>query len=95
MITPHKFVQGLFAETKIEQQGELIGLLLHEFEENVSDWLWEIDNKGLLRHVSIQLVDATIQTADDLKSQTFLSILDSLLCKDSQHPKSAGQLQQI
>lgn len=95
LITSHKFLQGLIAETKIEQQGELIGLLLSEFEENVSDWLWEIDNKGLLQHVSIQLVEATNLMAEDLKSQTLLSILDSLLCKDLQHPKSDSQLKQI
>jgi len=95
LITSHKFIQGLMAETQIEQQGELIGLLLHEFEESVSDWLWEIDNNGLLRHVSIQLVDATNQTPEVLKEQTLLSILDSLLCNDAEHPNSHSQLRLI
>jgi diguanylate cyclase (GGDEF)-like protein len=95
LVTSHKFIQGLMFESKIEQQGELIGLLLHEFEENVSDWLWEIDNNGLLRHVSIQLVDATNQTSEKLKEQTLLGILEHLLCNDSQHPKSVSQLKQI
>lgn len=95
IVTSHKFIQGLMAESKIEQQGELIGLLLHEFEESVSDWLWEIDNKGLLRHVSIQLVDATNQTPDQLKKQTLLSILDSLLCNDAQYPNSLSQFRLI
>ncbi len=95
LITSHKFIQGLMAETQIEQQGELIGLLLHEFEESVSDWLWEIDNNGLLQHVSIQLVDATNQTTEELKEHTLLSILDSLLCHDTQHPNSLRQLRLI
>jgi diguanylate cyclase (GGDEF)-like protein len=95
LITSHRFIQGLMAETKIEQQGEMIGLLLHEFEENVSDWLWEIDSIGLLRHVSIQLVDATDQTTGQLKEQTLLNTLESLLCIDPEHPNSISQLEKI
>ena len=95
LVTSRKFIQGLIAETKIEQQGEFIGLLLHEFEESVSDWLWEIDNNGLLQHVSIQLVEATNKTADDLKTQAFLNILDSLLCNNSEHPESVSLLKKI
>ena len=95
LLTSYKFIQSLIAETKIAQQGELISLLLHDFEQSVSDWLWEVDNQGLLQHVSVQLVDATKQSVDDLKSQTLLSILDSLLCPNVSHSDSVSQLNQI
>ncbi|MBL4631763.1 MAG: GGDEF domain-containing protein, partial [Paraglaciecola sp.] len=95
LLTSFKFIQGLIAESKIAQQGELISLLLHDFEQSVSDWLWEVDNQGFLQHVSVQLLDATNQSADELKSQTLLTILDSVLCPASAHCDTVSQLDHI
>ncbi|MDU0353520.1 hypothetical protein RS130_05885 [Paraglaciecola aquimarina] len=84
MTTSHKFLQGLVAETKIEQQGELIELLLNDFEENANDWLWEINHNDFLQHVSMQLVDATKQSIENLKKQKFNHILQTLLDREQQ-----------
>ncbi|OYU41937.1 MAG: hypothetical protein CFE44_26910, partial [Burkholderiales bacterium PBB4] len=37
---------------------KLVALLLNDFEENASDWLWETDTQGRLRHVSVRLAQA-------------------------------------
>ena len=37
------FFERLRYELKIESQRELIGLLLNDFQEHASDWLWETD----------------------------------------------------
>jgi diguanylate cyclase (GGDEF)-like protein len=41
--------QSVFAEKQLAAKTEVIGLLLRDFEENASDWLWETDRRGFLR----------------------------------------------
>lgn len=43
-----EFVRRLLGERLAQQQTDLIGLLLHDFEEAASDWLWQTDANGLL-----------------------------------------------
>jgi diguanylate cyclase (GGDEF)-like protein/PAS domain S-box-containing protein len=45
-------VHHLASETKIREQKDIISLLLKEFEENASDWLWEFDRNGSFQRVS-------------------------------------------
>ena len=44
-----EFVRRLLGERVAKQQTELIGLLLHDFEEAASDWLWRTDTSGRIR----------------------------------------------
>ena len=46
------FVDSYLANRNLREQGHVISLLLREFEENASDWLWQIDAEGRLAHVS-------------------------------------------
>jgi len=41
-----EFVRRLQGERLAQQQADLIGLLLHDFEEAASDWLWRTDAQG-------------------------------------------------
>ncbi len=45
----------LVAEARAERQGELIALLMRDFEEHASDLLWETDARGRFVHVSPRL----------------------------------------
>lgn len=58
LITSRLFVKSLIAESEVERQREVIGLLLNDFEDNASDWLWETDDRGRLRHISTRLANA-------------------------------------
>jgi diguanylate cyclase (GGDEF)-like protein len=42
------FRQSVAAEHQVAAKNEVIGLLLRDFEENASDWLWETDGEGCL-----------------------------------------------
>jgi diguanylate cyclase (GGDEF)-like protein len=42
------FRQSVAAERQVAAKNEVISLLLRDFEENASDWLWETDGKGNL-----------------------------------------------
>ncbi|WP_158816949.1 bifunctional diguanylate cyclase/phosphodiesterase [Methylocapsa sp. S129] len=45
----------IISEIKVEHQKDVISLLLFDFEENASDWIWEIDVEGRIRNPSARL----------------------------------------
>ncbi|MGI4942771.1 MAG: putative bifunctional diguanylate cyclase/phosphodiesterase, partial [Janthinobacterium lividum] len=49
------FNRRVLNELTLEEQGEIIGLLLRDFEENAGDWLWEVDAELRLHRVSDRL----------------------------------------
>ncbi len=58
LTTSRAFLAGLKAETELERQRQLVDLLLNDFEESASDWLWETDCAGSLTHVSARMGEA-------------------------------------
>ncbi len=49
------FARRVTNEFALAEQGDIIGLLLRDFEENASDWLWETDAALCLHRVSGRL----------------------------------------
>ncbi len=49
------FMRRVTNELTLADQGEIIGLLLRDFEENASDWLWDTDADLRLHRVSGRL----------------------------------------
>ncbi|MBX9932497.1 MAG: EAL domain-containing protein [Methylobacterium sp.] len=47
----------VIAQAGLERQQELTHLLLNEFEESASDWLWETDSELCLQHISPRLIE--------------------------------------
>lgn len=87
LVASKKFLAGLVAETEIERQRQVVALLLNDFEEKASDWLWETDEAGFLRHVSARLVEATASNANDLLLNPFAIVISKLVCSST--PKHA------
>ncbi len=54
----NEFARSTANGTQLEEQSEIIGILLHDFEEQGSDWLWETDAELRLRAPSERLQDA-------------------------------------
>ena len=52
------FVDRLVASEELETQRQVVSLLLSDFEEGASDWLWEVDALGRLTYVSDRMVAA-------------------------------------
>ena len=42
------FRKSVLAEKELAAKNSVIGLLLKDFEENASDWLWETDDRGYM-----------------------------------------------
>ncbi|WP_295951621.1 hypothetical protein [Rhodoferax sp.] len=78
LLTSRMFLNGLKFEAEIESQKQLVGLLLNDFEEHASDWLWETDHLGCLRHVSQRLAQAMGVPSADLQGQPLVQRLAAL-----------------
>jgi diguanylate cyclase (GGDEF)-like protein/PAS domain S-box-containing protein len=52
------FVERLIAGEELEHQKQVVSLLLSDFEEGSSDWLWEVDAAGALTYVSERMAEA-------------------------------------
>ncbi|GJD98599.1 hypothetical protein GMJLKIPL_0510 [Methylobacterium isbiliense] len=57
----------VMAQADLERQQELTNLLLNDFEESASDWLWETDRRLRLQHVSSRLVQVAGSSERELQ----------------------------
>jgi len=69
------FLARLRAEVHASNQSQVVGLLLHDFEEGTQDWLWETDSQGRLRGVSARLAGQLGRHSRDLEDQPLAEVL--------------------
>lgn len=66
---------------QIAEQSKVIGLLLHDFERNASDWFWQIDADGRLKRGLEQIAEATLTPVELLRDSDFRE-LTTQCCSD-------------
>jgi signal transduction histidine kinase/DNA-binding response OmpR family regulator len=76
------FFDNLCAQTQLERQTETISLLLKEFQENASDWLWQTDPDGRLIHVPERFVEVAQMPAQLLRGAKFADAMEMLCPAD-------------
>jgi diguanylate cyclase (GGDEF)-like protein len=69
------FLARLQAEAEKDRQKQVVDLLLRDFEAHASDWLWEADVSGKLRHVSVRLAEALGQPVAALQGADFIEAI--------------------
>lgn len=67
-------IQRILARLRVEEQNETIGLLLDDFEESASDWLWETDAVGRLQYVSERVAQVAGKPVAVLHRAPFASL---------------------
>jgi len=75
------FQENLRAQLQLERQTEIISLLLKEFQDNASDWLWQTDARGRLINVPERFAEVTQMPISLLKGTQFSELLE-MLCPD-------------
>ena len=75
VLTYHSMAR-LKSESDLSDQGEVVRLLLNEYESNGSDWLLEMDAAGRLTHVTTRFADVARRRRADLLGQPLLALLD-------------------
>ncbi len=63
------------SETLVKEKGEIIGLLLREFEQSASDWIWGFDADGAINRMSAGFTAATGVAEDALRGADFIHFL--------------------
>ncbi|MBH9575787.1 putative bifunctional diguanylate cyclase/phosphodiesterase [Inhella proteolytica] len=74
----HLYSRRLVSEQEATRQGEVVGLLLRDFEESSSDVLWEVDRQGRFAHPSKRLAQLLERPLDKLGQIGLLQVLRSL-----------------
>ncbi len=59
----HLALRHAVASQEVQRQKDIISLLLNDFEQGASDWLWETDRDGRLTYFSQRLCDVLHQPA--------------------------------
>ncbi|MHA7773979.1 putative bifunctional diguanylate cyclase/phosphodiesterase [Roseibium sp. M-1] len=80
------FASHFLAEAELEERGELIALLLNEFEEKASDWIWESGSNGSLRNISDRFLHASGRQRVELEAMRMVDLAYSL---DEEDARSA------
>ncbi|WP_438390494.1 putative bifunctional diguanylate cyclase/phosphodiesterase [Caballeronia sp. DA-9] len=72
------FIQRTVGRMELEEQRELVGLLLRDFEQESSDWLWQTDAAHRLNRISDRMIQALGIPESDLRGQEFTHFVSSL-----------------
>ncbi|WP_291208659.1 EAL domain-containing protein [Hyphomonas sp.] len=62
-----QFVEQHLNEAAVQEQTQLIGLLLRDFEESTSDWLWQTNAAGVLEDIPL-VIDTSSDTSSFMKA---------------------------
>ncbi|MET1414250.1 bifunctional diguanylate cyclase/phosphodiesterase [Roseibium sp. HPY-6] len=72
------FASHFLAEAELEKHGDVIALLLNEFEETSSDWIWEADSSGNFRNVSDRFCHASGHSRSELETMRMVDLAYTL-----------------
>ena len=83
MMNGRLFLDNIRAQLQLARQTETISLLLKEFQENASDWLWQTDADGRLIHVPERFVEVAQIPRPLLQGAYFADALEMLCPADA------------
>jgi diguanylate cyclase (GGDEF)-like protein/PAS domain S-box-containing protein len=69
-----EIVGGAEAEISRREAASTVGLLLNDYEEHSSDWLWTVGPRGNLRDVSPRFASAGGKAVDDLEGSALIAL---------------------
>lgn len=78
----------VIAQIDLERQQEFTNLLLNEFEENASDWLWETNAELRLQHVSPRLAEVARSSERQLHGLPLEQLLLPAVAPPAGHPST-------
>ncbi len=70
------FATRIIREDELRASAETVSLLLNEFEENGSDWLWEIDAEGRIVNPSSRFAQVSARPVESLDGQNLLDLFE-------------------
>ena len=69
------FVKFHISKEGLDEKGEVVSLLLREFEESGADWLWQINSSRRIVHVGNRFAYALGREPDEIEGKSLLELL--------------------
>jgi diguanylate cyclase (GGDEF)-like protein len=69
------FAEHMRDKLNLEEQREVIGVLLKDFESHAGDWLWQTDAKGRMTHVSERFASVAGRSVQRLEGVNLAEII--------------------
>ncbi len=85
------FMERLLQQLQLEEQGEIIRLLLCDFDQSASDWLWETNADGQLQNVSPRFAQVLNGDPAELEGASFLAAI----FREGQQPSAHADRQKL
>jgi diguanylate cyclase (GGDEF)-like protein len=95
MSSSRTLIARVRAEARADRQRHVVDLLLKDFEGSSRDWLWETDERGHLRHISIRLTEAFARTKASLEGVSLVDLLRSTFSATSRDEVEAHDFLQL
>ncbi|WP_340586829.1 putative bifunctional diguanylate cyclase/phosphodiesterase [Erythrobacter alti] len=86
------YLSARIAEAGVAEKDEVVSLLLREFEEKESDWLWQVDNNRCLRSVSPRFAYALGREPADIEGERFIRLVAGHTFESGDVPRSLHDL---
>ncbi len=86
--------ERILAQIASDEQRDVIGLLLNDFEANASDWLWVTDRDLCIQHVSARYYQMMQCTEADVVGQGFLTQVTALASRPTRY-SNRGVLREL
>lgn len=68
------FKDRLIDQRALARSSDMIKLVLHQYEEDGSDWIWELDARGTIVSPSVRFADAAGRPLETLEGSSFLNL---------------------
>lgn len=86
------YLSARIAEVGVAEKDEVVSLLLREFEEKESDWLWQVDNNRRLRSVSPRFAFALGREPAEVEGERFIRLIAGEAFETGNVPRSLHDL---
>jgi diguanylate cyclase (GGDEF)-like protein/PAS domain S-box-containing protein len=73
--TARTSLDARLSEAGLADKGEVVSLLLREFEEGEADWLWQVDPARRVRNVSPRFAFALGEAPDDIEARPLVQLI--------------------
>ncbi|QZH76479.1 MAG: EAL domain-containing protein [Erythrobacter sp.] len=86
------YLSARIAEAGVLEKDEVVSLLLREFEEKESDWLWQVDNNRRLQSVSPRFAFALGKEPSEIEGERFIRLIAGETFETGDVPRSLHDL---
>lgn len=86
------YLSARIAEAGVAEKDEVVSLLLREFEEKESDWLWQVDTNRRIRSASPRFAFAVGCAPEDIEGESFIKLIAGSSWESGEFPRSLHEL---